>query len=71
MNNWHQLESSAVLEHLNTNATTGLSSTEAARRLAEHGPNELVEQGGRTVWRILWEQLTATMVVILKAAVME
>ena len=68
MNNWHQLESSAFLEHLNTNATTGLSSTEAARRLAEHGPNELVEQGGRTVWRILWEQLTATMVVILIVA---
>ena len=48
-----------VLEALDTPPETGLSQAEAARRLAEHGPNELIEQGlekpvahpGRTVHR--------------------
>jgi Ca2+-transporting ATPase len=50
---------------LGTDTINGLSHAEAARRLAERGPNELVERGRRGPWRILWEQLTATMVVIL------
>ncbi|HNM36178.1 MAG TPA: cation-translocating P-type ATPase, partial [Anaerolineales bacterium] len=33
-----------------------------------HGANELIERGGRTPWQILWEQITATMVLILIAA---
>jgi Ca2+-transporting ATPase len=36
--------------------------------LAEHGPNELVERGLKSPWRILWEQLTGLMVVILIVA---
>jgi magnesium-transporting ATPase (P-type) len=35
-----------VLEALDTSLQTGLSEAEAARRLAEHGPNELIERGG-------------------------
>ncbi len=46
----------------------GLSASEAASRLQKHGPNELVEKGARSPWRILWEQFTATMVLILIAA---
>jgi Ca2+-transporting ATPase len=56
---------SQVLETLGTRPETGLSQAEAARRLAEYGPNELIERGLKSPWRILWEQLTAIMVVIL------
>ena len=36
-------------------------------RLAKYGPNELVEKAGRTPLKIFWEQITATMVLILIA----
>ena len=55
----------AVLQHLGADPARGLTEAEAARRLAQHGPNQLVERGCKSPWRILWEQFTATMVVIL------
>ncbi len=66
--NWHTQETSSALENLHSDPTRGLSTAQVAERLAENGPNELVEKGGRTPWQILWEQLTATMVLILVAA---
>jgi Ca2+-transporting ATPase len=45
-----------------------LSEGEAARRIAQYGPNELVEKGGKSPWLILWEQFASTMVVILLVA---
>ena len=64
-NHWHKLESDIVLEKLSSNAQSGLEAEEAARRLKEYGPNELVERGIKDPWRILLEQFTETMVVIL------
>ncbi|MEZ5231675.1 MAG: cation-translocating P-type ATPase [Acidimicrobiales bacterium] len=61
---WHRLETSAVLDQLAT-SRDGLDDGEAARRLAADGPNELLDRGSKSPWRILWEQLTAVMVVIL------
>jgi P-type Ca2+ transporter type 2C len=68
MGNWHQMEREQVLGELQTDRTAGLTAAEAERRLQEHGPNELVERGIKSPWRILWEQLTATMVLILIVA---
>lgn len=65
INEIHELEPREVLERLNSQLTQGLSNQEAARRLAEHGPNELKDQGFKSPWKILWEQLSAAMVVIL------
>ena len=59
------MECPAVLRELETDAAAGLSQAEAARRLAEYGRNELVGTGAKSPWLILWEQLTAFMVVIL------
>jgi Ca2+-transporting ATPase len=50
---------------LHTSSSEGLSTSEARRRLAESGPNELIERGVKSIWAITWEQLTAIMVVIL------
>ena len=68
MAQWHRERAEQVARDLKTDVTQGLSAAEAADRLGQYGPNELVERGGRTPWRILWEQLTATMVLILVAA---
>ncbi|MEW6267793.1 MAG: cation-transporting P-type ATPase, partial [Thermodesulfobacteriota bacterium] len=65
---WHEAGSAGVLERLGADAARGLSDAEAARRLAADGPNELDERSSRTPLRILWEQLTATMVLLLAAA---
>jgi Ca2+-transporting ATPase len=65
VNYWHQLSADDVLQRLGTDAIQGLSETEAQHRLAELGPNQLVERGLKSPWRILWEQLTSIMVIIL------
>jgi len=57
-----------VLRSLGTDAQSGLSDEEAARRLQERGANELEDRGGRSPWAILWEQFTSTMIVILIVA---
>jgi Ca2+-transporting ATPase len=62
---WYRLEATDALTRLETDIEHGLSQTEAQRRLAEHGPNELIERGLKSPLLILWEQLTALMVVIL------
>jgi Ca2+-transporting ATPase len=61
---WHEMSREAVLATLKT-SIQGLSAAEVARRLARHGPNELIERGLKSPWLIVWEQLTATMVLVL------
>jgi P-type Ca2+ transporter type 2C len=65
---YFKLKTDSALKELDSNPTSGLDSAQVSKRLAENGPNELSEKGGRTPWQILWEQLTATMVLILLAA---
>lgn len=66
--NWHTLEIKDALDELGTSESAGLTSQQAKERLAQHGANELIERGGRTPLQILWEQITATMVLILIGA---
>jgi P-type Ca2+ transporter type 2C len=65
MTNWYRREPSAAAEALGVDLAEGLSEAEAARRRMEYGTNELTGKLGKSPWRILWEQLTALMVVIL------
>lgn len=65
MKNWHTMKVEELTQELDVNLGTGLSAEEAARRLEKYGPNELVERGAKSPWKILWEQLTGIMVVIL------
>ena len=66
--NWHTLDVEETVRELKSHVANGLSAAEAVKRLAENGHNELIEKGGRTPLQILWEQLSATMVLILIAA---
>jgi Ca2+-transporting ATPase len=65
MTDWHMLETGAAAERLATRIESGLDPQEAARRLEKDGPNELVDRGGKHPLRILWEQLTGIMTIIL------
>jgi Ca2+-transporting ATPase len=65
---WHTSEAAQVLRALGTDAASGLSKEEAARRLEERGTNELEDRGTRSPWAILWDQFTSTMIVILIVA---
>jgi len=65
VNEFYQVDSSKVIEELETNVESGLSRKEADGRLEQYGFNELIETGRKSPWRILWEQMTSIMVVIL------
>lgn len=64
---WHLASVDDVLSRLTT-TTAGIDDAEAASRLAVHGPNELIDRGSKSPWKIVWEQLTAVMVLILIGA---
>lgn len=66
--NWYNLNLVEVLQRLETEAGVGLDAAEVERRLASYGPNELSAKNRQSPWQILWEQLTATVVVVLIVA---
>ena len=64
MTDWHLLSSDEALREA-ASSTDGLTTQEARRRLVEHGPNELVQKAAKSRWRILLEQFTSLLIVIL------
>ncbi|MBX7255901.1 MAG: cation-translocating P-type ATPase [Candidatus Hydrogenedentes bacterium] len=62
---WYSKTVDEALSALQVDPAHGLSDDEASSRLATIGHNELEERGIKSPWAILWEQLTAIMVVIL------
>ena len=68
MTDWHRTTLADTVQKLDSDAVHGLRSDQVASGGAEHGPNELVETSGRGPWRILWEQLSGAMVLMLIVA---
>jgi Ca2+-transporting ATPase len=68
MTAWHGIDPADVLLKLESDLDSGLSAPEVARRRKQHGLNELVEVGGRGPLRIVWEQLSSAMVMLLFTA---
>jgi hypothetical protein len=68
LSDWYALEIQETLTRLESDEASGLSEQEATRRLAEYGPNELVERGTLPPLQILLNQFKETMVVILVIA---
>ncbi len=64
MDEWYKLGVDEVLDRLG-GRREGLSRDEALRRLQEYGPNELVETGAKSPWRILAQQFTSVLIIIL------
>ncbi len=65
---YHSREASEVLSALNSNRR-GLTPAEVSRRLAEFGPNELVEKHKISPWAIFLEQFKNLLIIILLVAV--
>jgi len=65
---WHIQTIPAVLQEAESTAETGLSTPQAEIRLAKKGPNELKEKKARSPWKMLLDQFTETMVLILMLA---
>jgi Ca2+-transporting ATPase len=68
MSEWYKRSIEQVLKDVETDESQGLSEAEARRRLEQYGENVLAEQEGRSPWRILWDQLSGVMVMILFVA---
>ncbi len=65
---WHKTATDDVLKQLNTSLEHGLTQSEVEQRLQQYGSNELVDRGTKNPWKILFEQFTSVMVLILIAA---
>ena len=62
---WHTHSHEDIVAHLRSDAAAGLDTTSAALRLEEYGPNELADRGQKSLWAMLWEQVSNTLVVML------
>jgi Ca2+-transporting ATPase len=62
---WYKQSPAQVIEELNTNVEIGLSESDAHGRLQKFGPNELVERGKKSILKIILDQFTDLMVIIL------
>jgi Ca2+-transporting ATPase len=65
---WHSQPIEAVAQQLGTRLSDGLSPEEAARRLAELGPNELRQAPRPPFWRLVLAQFSSFVVIILIVA---
>ncbi|MFH1736471.1 MAG: HAD-IC family P-type ATPase, partial [Actinomycetota bacterium] len=64
---YHDLNINKTLDSLGA-SPDGLSSEEAAKRLAEYGPNELVEKAAKSPFVMILDQFKDFMILVLLAA---
>ncbi len=62
------VEAAEVAARLRADPIAGLTADEAARRVEQYGPNELLERASKPAWRLLAEQFTNAMILVLLAA---
>jgi len=64
---WHTVDAKQAVVLLDSNSETGLNAQVIIDRRQTYGPNELEEFGGRSPWRILLDQFTNIMLLMLMA----
>lgn len=62
---WHAMSADAVVEALETSNETGLSATQVFERTQLYGANVLREQQKRPTWRMLLDQFSEFMIIVL------
>ena len=67
-NNWHTLTADEVAKRLGTNPQSGLSAEHAGTRLLDLGANELRKKPARSPWRMLLDQFSDFMIIVLIGA---
>ena len=65
---WYSLSPKESLEALNVSGETGLSTTDAAKRLEQYGPNQLAEKRPPTFFEMLLDQFNDFLVIMLIVA---
>src|SRR5215831_13137473 len=65
---WHAVAADAVVSQFETDPTNGLDSSEASRRLSQHGPNRLPEGKKRGTLARFLAQLNNILVYVLLGA---
>ncbi|WP_166829636.1 cation-translocating P-type ATPase [Thalassoroseus pseudoceratinae] len=65
MSHWYQQSPDEVARKLSSDLENGLSTEQVESLQAKHGPNELIEAAGRGPWKIVWEQISGPMVILL------
>lgn len=66
--NWHTLGADEVAQRLETSLHSGLSAAEAVERLTRFGTNALQEKRARSPWRMLLDQFSDFMIIVLIGA---
>ncbi len=61
-------ELDTVIKELNTNINIGLTTSEVEKRQEKYGPNELKQKKKKTIFKMVMEQLTDKMIIILLIA---
>ncbi|QIG38460.1 cation-translocating P-type ATPase [Microbacterium sp. 4R-513] len=62
---WFTQDGDAVIASLRTDRDQGLTQAEAAKRLADHGPNSIAAEPAPSVWQVALRQLADPMNVML------
>lgn len=65
---WYVLSVTEVLQHFEVDQQAGLSDAEAEQRRASYGSNELQDQRHRSAVRMLFDQFTDFMILVLLVA---
>lgn len=65
---WHATSPQAALDHLQSQLKHGLDGSDAERRRADYGPNQLAERAPRPAWLKFVDQFRSFLVVILLGA---
>jgi magnesium-transporting ATPase (P-type) len=65
---WHALDIDEIVDEIDTDLDSGLSSDEAQQRLEHHGPNEVSREEGTPWWRTLLSQFQNPLIYILMVA---
>ena len=66
----HSMDVDAVLKELKVDPLKGLASEEAANRLGQYGPNELLHEEKASPWTLFFNQFKNILIVILIVATM-
>ena len=65
---WYSISTEKTAEELKTDINTGLSNEEVEKRQAEFGKNEITSKNKKSIWKMILEQFTDFMIILLIVA---
>jgi Ca2+-transporting ATPase len=65
---WHTLDAAELIHRLQTTPAAGLNQTEARRRSAACGPNQLAQQQPPSPWKLFFSQFKSILIIVLIGA---